>query len=197
MSQFECQEDPQIIRLLVSFFRCPFQPNTKFQPKRSGPHQMWASKTGTPKLSSNRKKKRPNKTRPFVSQFDPQYVPELSTASHEEYYSFGESTWDLVLFIGTGALGPMGSLQTFILAIVNVLMPLGSEVSHRCLTPEKQSPPPKAVVDFFVLFFFFLRGGGELNVLFFLRIKAKGGAFVRESLEQTGLVNIYGSPNIV
>ncbi|CAJ1368514.1 unnamed protein product [Effrenium voratum] len=40
----------------------------------------------------------------------------------KEYYSFGESTWDLVLFIGTGALGPMGSLQTFILAIVNVLM---------------------------------------------------------------------------
>ncbi|CAL1172253.1 unnamed protein product [Cladocopium goreaui] len=39
-----------------------------------------------------------------------------------EYYSFGESTWDLVIFIGTGALGPLGSLQTFLLAIVNVLM---------------------------------------------------------------------------
>jgi len=39
-----------------------------------------------------------------------------------EYYSFGESTWDLVIFIGTGALGPLGSFQTFLLAIVNVLM---------------------------------------------------------------------------
>ena len=39
-----------------------------------------------------------------------------------EYYSFGESTWDLVIFIGTGALGPFGSFQTIILAIVNVLM---------------------------------------------------------------------------
>ena len=39
-----------------------------------------------------------------------------------EYYSFGESTWDLVIFIGTGALGPFGSFQTFLLAIVNVLM---------------------------------------------------------------------------
>eukprot|EP00913_Durusdinium_trenchii_P022105 g20771.t1 len=40
----------------------------------------------------------------------------------QEYYTFGESTWDLVLFIGTGALGPLGSLQTCVLAIVNVLM---------------------------------------------------------------------------
>ena len=40
----------------------------------------------------------------------------------QEYYTFGESTWDLVIFIGTGALGPLGSLQTFILAIVNVVM---------------------------------------------------------------------------
>ena len=39
-----------------------------------------------------------------------------------EYYSFGESTWDLVIFIGTGALGPFGSFQTIVLAIVNVLM---------------------------------------------------------------------------
>lgn len=40
----------------------------------------------------------------------------------EEYYTFGESTWDLVIFIGTGALGPLGSFQTFLLAVVNVLM---------------------------------------------------------------------------
>eukprot|EP00435_Cladocopium_sp_Y103_P014045 s468_g3.t1 len=40
----------------------------------------------------------------------------------QEYYSFGESTWDLVFFIGTGALGPLGSWQTFLLAVVNVLM---------------------------------------------------------------------------
>ncbi|CAE7036725.1 unnamed protein product [Symbiodinium sp. CCMP2592] len=40
----------------------------------------------------------------------------------QEYYSFGESTWDLFMFIGTGALGPLGSLQTFVLAIVNVVM---------------------------------------------------------------------------
>eukprot|EP00438_Fugacium_kawagutii_P007422 Skav210431 [mRNA] locus=scaffold1297:28756:30027:+ [translate_table: standard] len=39
-----------------------------------------------------------------------------------ELYSFGESTWDLVVFIGTGALGPLGSFQTVLLAIVNVLM---------------------------------------------------------------------------
>lgn len=39
-----------------------------------------------------------------------------------EYYTFGESTWDLVIFIGTGALGPLGSFQTFLLAVVNVLM---------------------------------------------------------------------------
>ncbi|CAK9069374.1 unnamed protein product [Durusdinium trenchii] len=38
------------------------------------------------------------------------------------YYSFGESTWDLVFFIGTGALGPGGSFQTCLLAVVNVLM---------------------------------------------------------------------------
>ena len=39
-----------------------------------------------------------------------------------EYYTFGESTWDLVIFIGTGALGPLGSFQTILLAIINVLM---------------------------------------------------------------------------
>ena len=39
-----------------------------------------------------------------------------------ELYTFGESTWDLVMFIGTGALGPMGSFQTMLLAVVNVLM---------------------------------------------------------------------------
>eukprot|EP00435_Cladocopium_sp_Y103_P040480 s646_g11.t1 len=38
-----------------------------------------------------------------------------------EYYTFGESTWDLVIFIGTGALGPLGSLQTILLAIINVV----------------------------------------------------------------------------
>jgi hypothetical protein len=42
------------------------------------------------------------------------------------YYSFGESTWDLVFFIGTGALGPLGSWQTFLLAVVNVLMQVPS-----------------------------------------------------------------------
>ena len=35
---------------------------------------------------------------------------------------WGESTWDLVIFIGTGALGPCGSFQTCLLAVVNVLM---------------------------------------------------------------------------
>ncbi len=39
-----------------------------------------------------------------------------------EYYSWGESTWDLVIFIGTGALGPLGSFQTCLLAVVNILM---------------------------------------------------------------------------
>ena len=42
------------------------------------------------------------------------------------YYSFGESTWDLVFFIGTGALGPGGSFQTCLLAVVNVLMQVES-----------------------------------------------------------------------
>eukprot|EP00439_Symbiodinium_sp_Y106_P022194 s3415_g2.t1 len=40
----------------------------------------------------------------------------------KDYYRFGESTWDLFLFIGTGALGPLGSCQTFVLAVVNVIM---------------------------------------------------------------------------
>lgn len=35
-----------------------------------------------------------------------------------------ESTWDLVIFVGTGALGPLGSAQTVLLAIVNVAMQL-------------------------------------------------------------------------
>lgn len=35
-----------------------------------------------------------------------------------------ESTWDLVIFVGTGALGPLGSAQTVLLAVVNVLMQL-------------------------------------------------------------------------
>ena len=47
---------------------------------------------------------------------------EILDTQANEYYSFGESTWDLVMFIGTGALGPMGSLQTLLLAVVNVLM---------------------------------------------------------------------------
>ena len=47
---------------------------------------------------------------------------EILDTQTNEYYSFGESTWDLVMFIGTGALGPMGSLQTLLLAVVNVLM---------------------------------------------------------------------------
>lgn len=47
---------------------------------------------------------------------------QLLDMQTQEYYSFGESTWDLVFFIGTGALGPLGSWQTFLLAVVNVLM---------------------------------------------------------------------------
>ena len=47
---------------------------------------------------------------------------EILDTQTNEYYSFGESTWDLVMFIGTGALGPLGSLQTVLLAVVNVLM---------------------------------------------------------------------------
>lgn len=35
-----------------------------------------------------------------------------------------ESTWDLVVFVGTGALGPLGSVQTIMLAVVNVVMQL-------------------------------------------------------------------------
>ena len=30
-----------------------------------------------------------------------------------------------MIFIGTGALGPLGSFQTFLLAVVNVLMQVG------------------------------------------------------------------------
>ncbi len=40
----------------------------------------------------------------------------------KEYYTFGESTWDLVMLIGMGSLGPLGALQTIILVIMNVLM---------------------------------------------------------------------------
>ncbi|CAE7023986.1 unnamed protein product, partial [Symbiodinium sp. CCMP2456] len=60
------------------------------------------------------------------SSFDP---PKMDTITEKvldtqtkEYYRFGESTWDLFLFIGTGALGPLGSCQTFVLAVVNVIM---------------------------------------------------------------------------
>ena len=71
----------------------------------------------------------------------------------QEYYRFGESTWDLFLFIGTGALGPdpqkkltalcikrydlivaegpLGSCQTFVLAVVNVIMLLSPERHDR------------------------------------------------------------------
>eukprot|EP00439_Symbiodinium_sp_Y106_P018497 s3841_g2.t1 len=47
---------------------------------------------------------------------------ELLDTQTKEYYTWGESTWDLVIFIGTGALGPAGSFQTFLLAVINVLM---------------------------------------------------------------------------
>eukprot|EP00434_Breviolum_minutum_P027839 symbB.v1.2.024625.t1/scaffold2345.1/size81736/2 len=49
-------------------------------------------------------------------------IPAILGHETHEYYTFGESTWDLVLFIGTGALGPLGSVQTFVLALVNVIM---------------------------------------------------------------------------
>eukprot|EP00435_Cladocopium_sp_Y103_P047400 s633_g13.t3 len=53
----------------------------------------------------------------------PTWVVRRRDPKHNvEYYTFGESTWDLVIFIGTGALGPLGSLQTLILALVNVVM---------------------------------------------------------------------------
>ncbi|CAJ1450174.1 unnamed protein product [Effrenium voratum] len=45
----------------------------------------------------------------------------LDTAT-QEYYAFGESTWDLAMFIGTGALGPAGSFQTLILLLTNVFI---------------------------------------------------------------------------
>ena len=32
----------------------------------------------------------------------------------QQYYTFGESTWDLVLLIGTGTLGPAGAAQTIV-----------------------------------------------------------------------------------
>lgn len=35
-----------------------------------------------------------------------------------------ESTWDLVVFVGADALGPLGSAQTILLAIINILMQL-------------------------------------------------------------------------
>lgn len=40
----------------------------------------------------------------------------------KEYYTFGESTWDLVLLIGTGTLGPAGAAQTIVLVVMNILM---------------------------------------------------------------------------
>ncbi|CAE7235057.1 unnamed protein product, partial [Symbiodinium sp. CCMP2456] len=57
-------------------------------------------------------------TVPFVDYVD-EKVLDVQT---QEYYRFGESTWDLFLFIGTGALGPLGSLQTFLLAVVSMTM---------------------------------------------------------------------------
>lgn len=40
----------------------------------------------------------------------------------QEYYVFGESTWDLVMLIGTGSLGPAGAIQTIVLVVMNILM---------------------------------------------------------------------------
>jgi hypothetical protein len=37
-----------------------------------------------------------------------------SSLFRQEYYTFGESTWDLVLLIGTGTLGPAGAAQTIV-----------------------------------------------------------------------------------
>ncbi|CAE7283912.1 unnamed protein product, partial [Symbiodinium sp. CCMP2456] len=56
----------------------------------------------------------------------------------QEYYRFGESTWDLFLFIGTGALGPLGSLQTFLLAVVSMSMQIvfTGIAWYNFLTPE-------------------------------------------------------------
>ncbi|CAE7699399.1 unnamed protein product, partial [Symbiodinium necroappetens] len=56
----------------------------------------------------------------------------------QEYYRFGESTWDLFLFIGTGALGPLGSLQTFLLAVVSMTMQIvfTGIAWYNFLTPE-------------------------------------------------------------
>ena len=44
-----------------------------------------------------------------------------------EYYKFGPSTWDLAIFVGAG-LGPLGSLQTIVLALVSVLMQVGQKL---------------------------------------------------------------------
>ena len=66
------------------------------------------------------------KSLPKITEISRSKVKEMDEKTLDtqtsEYYSFGESTWDLVIFIGTGALGPFGSFQTFLLAVVNVLM---------------------------------------------------------------------------
>ncbi|CAJ1371006.1 unnamed protein product [Effrenium voratum] len=47
---------------------------------------------------------------------------EVLDMQTREYYQFGESTWDLAIFIGTGALGPAGSFQLCVLLVMNVAM---------------------------------------------------------------------------
>ncbi|CAE7660816.1 unnamed protein product, partial [Symbiodinium sp. KB8] len=73
-------------------------------------------------------------TMPSVDHVD-EKVLDVQT---QEYYRFGESTWDLFLFIGTGALGPLGSIQTFLLAVVSMTMQIvfTGIAWYNFLTPE-------------------------------------------------------------
>eukprot|EP00930_Biecheleria_cincta_P030438 TRINITY_DN21086_c0_g1_i2.p1 TRINITY_DN21086_c0_g1~~TRINITY_DN21086_c0_g1_i2.p1 ORF type:complete len:871 (+),score=128.21 TRINITY_DN21086_c0_g1_i2:27-2615(+) len=40
----------------------------------------------------------------------------------EENYVFGESVWDIAVFIGTDVLGTAGSIQTMVLVVISILM---------------------------------------------------------------------------
>eukprot|EP00930_Biecheleria_cincta_P062955 TRINITY_DN4840_c0_g1_i1.p1 TRINITY_DN4840_c0_g1~~TRINITY_DN4840_c0_g1_i1.p1 ORF type:complete len:1144 (-),score=201.95 TRINITY_DN4840_c0_g1_i1:81-3512(-) len=69
--------------------------------------------TSSPKAAGGDDRKRYRMTR---------VTPKLLDEETEETYTFGESVWDIAIFIGTPALGVAGSLQTIILVLASIGM---------------------------------------------------------------------------
>ncbi|CAE7199229.1 unnamed protein product [Symbiodinium microadriaticum] len=109
------EDNPQELRLDLDGNKMGQNVHMKDVPTGLSPRSMAAHSPARAKPS---KRKITEISRDKISDVNEQI---LDTQTNE-YYTFGESTWDLVMFIGTGALGPLGSLQTFLLAVVNVMM---------------------------------------------------------------------------